>query len=151
MSGKSLMVALRGGLSFLLGGVLMAAAWAKISDFGSFTHYLAYVRGIPGWLGAAAAVTIPSIEIALAAVLLCGAQKRVHLIALCSLMAVFLVYQILAAVPSLELAPAPCPCMGKLDPGSTWEWLVARGVLLFGLSLWRLRLERLQAPVGVQT
>lgn len=123
------------GSSYLLGGMFLLAALAKIATLKSFAAFIAGLRFMRPEIAIIVVVLLPAVEFALGVSYF---QRRVpghvRVVALV-LLAVFLVFQCAVAIPALGVQVSTCHCFGDIMQMTDPVPLIARAAGLLALNL----------------
>lgn len=118
----------------LLGGLLLAAGWPKVTEPGAFIRDIWNFHLVPESWAYWIAAGFPYLEIVAALALITGLQRRGAHVLIGGMLAVFLVFHVSAWARGLDTA---CGCFGTTDPRATaWHplWWIAL-VLGMGAAL----------------
>lgn len=117
--------------AWVLGGVFLVAAAAKLADPIAFADQIAGFELLPIVLVAPTAILLPGVELVTGAVVLLPAWRRSAAIILAVLLLVFLVAAVSVIARGLDV---PCGCFGSSQRRVGWG-LIIQDLLLLALAL----------------
>lgn len=115
----------------VIAGVLVYAAIGKLGDLRAFAQDIDNYRMLPETWVAAVAITLPTLELVVAAALVSGIGARGASIVATGMMVMFAVGMAQALARGIDLS---CGCFGRAATTTVSGWTIARNVALAVLA-----------------
>ena len=129
-------------LNFSLGAVFLAAGLSKLLNFSDYVEYISYMAFLPIWAKMTLCVAVPAVEVSAGTNLVLHPTSKSFDFLITSVFLLFLIFQIVDSLPSMQISPKSCPCFSGLDESSDHMWLVMRNLCFVALAALRIFLKR---------